>query len=164
MIVVSDSSPLIALCDLGKLDLLRLLYGRVVLPNAVWKETSIAGQDKPERKELLSASWIERVQVRNQVLVKSLAQKLDAGESEAIVLALELNADLLLMDERLGRNVARRFGIDVTGVVGILLMAKSQGHLSAIKPDLDRLRDELDFWMSESLYQQALQLADEIDS
>jgi predicted nucleic acid-binding protein len=162
MIVVSDSSPLIALCDLGKLDLLRLLYGQVVLPDAVWRETAIMGQDKPERKELLEASWIECVKVRNQVLAKSLAQKLDVGESEAIVLALELNADLLLMDERLGRNVASRFGIDVTGVVGILLVSKSQGYLPAIKPELDRLRNELDFWLSESLYRRALSLAEEL--
>jgi predicted nucleic acid-binding protein len=161
MIVVSDSSPLIALCDLGKLDLLRLLYDQVVLPDAVWKETAIAGQDQSGRKALLEASWIEHVKVHNQLLVKSLAQKLDVGESEAIALALELNADLLLMDERLGRNVAMRFGIDVTGVIGILLMAKAHGYLSAIKPELDRLRNEFDFRMSESLYQQALSLAEE---
>jgi len=65
------------------------------------------------------------------------------------------------MDERLGRNVAMRFGIDVTGVIGILLMAKAHGCLSAIKPELDRLRNEFDFRMSESLYQQALSLAEE---
>ena len=161
MIVVSDSSPSIALCDLGKLDLLQKLYGRVILPDAVWSETAIAGEEQPGRKALFRASWIEHVKVQNQMLVKSLSQKLDIGESEAIALALELDADLLLMDERLGRKVATRLGIAVTGVVGLLLMAKSQGYLPAVKPELDRLRSELDFWVSESLYRQALLLAGE---
>ena len=161
MIVVSDSSPLIALCDLGKLNLLQTLYGRVILPEAVWDETVQAGREQSGRSVLIQASWIEHVKVQNRMLVRSLSQKLDIGESEAIALALDLDADLLLMDERHGRNVAVRFGIDVIGVIGILLTAKSKGYLKAIKPELDRLRNECDFWLSESLYLQALRLADE---
>jgi len=161
MIVVSDSSPLIALCDLGKLDLLRALYQRVVLPEAVWEEAVIAGSGRTGREALFAASWMEHVKVHNQMLVRALSQKLDTGESQAIALALELDADLLLMDERLGREVAQRFGIAVTGVVGVLIMAKAQGYLLAIKPELDRLRSEFDFRMSKALYQKALLIAGE---
>ena len=161
MIVVSDSSPLIALSDLGRLDLLGEIYGDIIIPEAVWAETVIAGREQTGRSSLLQASWISHVKVQNSGLVRSLSQKLDLGESEAIVLAIELDADFLLIDERLGRKMAARFAIKTTGVVGILLAAKSKGLLDAIKPDLDRLRSELNFWLSDSLYLRALRLADE---
>ncbi len=161
MIIVSDSSPLIALSDLDKLDLLQKLYGHIVIPEAVWAETVIAGREKPGRAALFQASWISHVAVKDQSLVNYFLQELDLGESEAIALAVELDADFLLIDERLGREVAVRFGITPTGIIGILLAAKAEGLVDAIKPDLDRLRSELNFWLSDSLYLHALRLAGE---
>ena len=161
MIIVSDSSPLIALSDLDKLDLLQKLYGHIVIPEAVWAETVIAGREKPGRIALLQASWISHVAVKDQSLVNYFLQELDLGESEAIALAVELDAEFLLIDERLGREVAVRFGITPTGIIGILLAAKAEGLVDAIKPDLDRLRSELNFWLSDSLYLHALRLAGE---
>ncbi len=164
MIVVADSSPLIALSDLGKLDLLEKLYGHIVVPEAVWAETAVVGKEKPCRATLFQAPWISRVAVKDQSLVNYLLQELDLGESEAIALAIELDADFLLIDERLGRKIAMRFGITPTGIIGILLAAKAKGLVDAIRPDLDRLRSDLNFWLSDALYLHALRLAGEEDS
>lgn len=91
--------------------LLPLVFGRIVLPDAVWQGVVEDGRDQPGADEVRRASWINRASVSNQPLVHSLRQDLDAGEAEAIVLAVEINADWLLMDERLGRETARHFGL-----------------------------------------------------
>ncbi|MGQ0604621.1 MAG: DUF3368 domain-containing protein, partial [Anaerolineales bacterium] len=107
--------------------------------------------------ELREADWLSHFPVENTRLVISLHDSLDAGESEAIVLALEKGADLLLMDERIGRKIAQRLGLRVTGVIGVLIEAKHKGLLTMVKPVLDRLRDEAGFRLSDALYQQVVQ-------
>ncbi len=88
---------------------------------------------------------------------------LDRGEAEAIVLACEIAADAILIDEADGRKIARQqFGLQVTGTLGILLAAKERGLISAIRPLVDQLRDSLGFFVSESLYQEILRLASEV--
>jgi hypothetical protein len=94
--------------------------------------------------------------------VQALQQELDAGEAEAIALAVEVGSALLLMDERLGRDTAQHFGIRYTGVLGILIEAKHKGLVQAIKPHLDALRDLAGFHVSEALYQRVLQDVGEI--
>jgi hypothetical protein len=86
---------------------------------------------------------------------------LDRGEAETIALALELGADLVLLDERDGRYTAQRFGLRVVGVLGVLLEAKSKGLIKNIKPYLDMLRQQAGFYIRETLYQQMLILAGE---
>ena len=90
-------------------------------------------------------------------LKRALQQELDAGETEAIVLALEIGADLLLMDERIGREVARHFGLRYTGLIGILIEAKRKGRINAIKPHLDLMRNIAGFRLSNELYLRVLQ-------
>lgn len=99
MIVVSDASPLIALAVVGRLDLLRQLYAEVLLPEAVYGEVT-AVQDAPGAAEVTNSGWIRTQPLRDRMLAEALALELDAGEAEAIALAVELRADLLLMDER----------------------------------------------------------------
>jgi predicted nucleic acid-binding protein len=108
MIFVSNASPLVNLARIGRLELLQDLFGEVCLPDAVWEEVVVAGEGQPGARLLAQARWVARRQVQNQSLVQALRQELDAGEAEAVVLALELKADLLLMDERLGRDERRR--------------------------------------------------------
>lgn len=89
--------------------------------------------------------------------MQALQQELDAGEAEAIALAMEIGTALLLMDERLGRDTARHLGIRYTGVVGVLIEAKHKGFVQAIKPLMDALRDLAGFRVSEALYRRVLQ-------
>lgn len=104
MSIVSNASPLINLARIGKLNLLRQLYGGLTIPNAVWQEVVFEGAGQPGADEVEAATWIKSQAVTNRELVRALQQELDAGEAEAIALALEIGAELLLMDERLGRN------------------------------------------------------------
>jgi len=156
MIVVSNSSPLIGLARIRKLDLINLNYGKLIVPKAVWEEVVIQGDNKLGAKEIRKAVWIETVAVENKNLALSLRQDLGAGEAESIALAIELKADLLLMDELLGRETAHYFGLKYIGVIGIILEAKRKGFIKAIKPLLDKLRDQAAFRMSDSLYKRVL--------
>ncbi len=162
MKVVSNASPLINLARIGQLALLPRLFGRLLLPQAVWQEVVEDGRGQPGAEEIRRAVWIERATVSNQQLVHSLRQDLDSGEAEAIALAIEIQADWLLMDERLGRETAQYFGLRYIGLVGILSAAKQRGDLKALRPLLDRLRDVAGFRVSSALYQQVLRDAGEL--
>lgn len=162
MKVVSNASPLINLARIGQLPLLPRLFGRLLLPQAVWQEVVEDGRGQPGAEEIRRAVWIERATVSNQPLVHSLRQDLDAGEAEAIALAIEIQADWLLMDERLGRGTAQHFGLRYVGLVGILSAAKQRGDLKALRPLLDRLRDVAGFRVSSALYEQVLRDAGEL--
>jgi predicted nucleic acid-binding protein len=161
MKVVSNASPLVNLARIGQLRLLPLVFGHIVLPDAVWQEVVDDGRGQPGAEEIRRASWINRASVSNQPLVHSLRQDLDAGEAEAIVLAVEINADWLLMDERLGRETARHFGLTHVGLVGILGEAKQRGIVRELRPLLNQLRDVAGFRMSSELYNQVLRDAGE---
>jgi predicted nucleic acid-binding protein len=161
MIVVSNTSPLTNLAAIGRFDLLRHLYGRLHFAEAVWEELNARGQHWPGRDEAATADWIERHTVQQQALVTALRRDLDRGEGETIALALELDADLVLLDEREGRHAAQRLELPVAGVVGLLLETKSRGAVDAIHPHLEALRYKAGFYLSEQVYHSALSLAGE---
>jgi uncharacterized protein len=156
MTIVSNASPLINLAHIGKLDLLHRLYDSVLIPQAVWDEVVVQGAGQPGAEEVSSAPWIRRSVVTNAQLVWALRQDLDAGEAEAIVLALETQAELLLMDERLGRETAHHMGLRYTGLVGLLIEAKHKGFITEVKSYLDALRWEANFRVSNALYRRVL--------
>jgi len=108
--IVSDASPLINLARIGKLALLRDLYGEIHIPKAVWQEAVEKGEGQAGADEIKAAPWIKSHTVKNAELVRALRQELDAGEAEAIALTLKGRAELLLMDERLGRETATLLG------------------------------------------------------
>ncbi len=163
MIVVCNTSPLTNLAAIGQLDLLRELYGALHVATAVWDELNAGGQRWPGRDEVAQAHWIEKHVARNQTLVVALCRDLDRGEAESIALALEIGAELVLLDEREGRHAAQRLGLRVVGVVGSLLQAKERQLISAVRPHLDALRQRAGFYISDALYQHALALAHEGD-
>lgn len=156
MIVVSDASPLTSLAAIGHVDLLRRLYGRVLIPPAVQQELAAAMPGVPGFLDLPIHSWIEVVPVSGRALLASVEMELDLGEAEAIVVAVEQRADLLLIDERRGRLVASRLGVKVIGVLGVLVNAKRRGFIPAVKPLLDDLIVRAGFWISQSLYARVL--------
>lgn len=129
MIVVADASPLIALARVGRLVLLRDMFESLLLPEAVWREVAEAGLDKAGTGTILQADWIKRRPVSDTGLVSLLRRDLGAGEAEAIVLARETDACLLLMDEQMGRAAAKRLGLRVSGLVGVLIEARERGLL-----------------------------------
>src|SRR5947208_3422389 len=104
MIVVSDASPMISLAAIGRLDLLRSLYGTLVIPRAIYREIVEMGAGLPGAVDVQQSDWIETRDIADPAATAALLGRLDRGEAEAIVLACELKADLLLMDERKGRE------------------------------------------------------------
>ncbi|MCB0086480.1 MAG: DUF3368 domain-containing protein [Caldilineaceae bacterium] len=160
MIVVADSTPLIALARIGRLKLLKSLYGELIIPDAVFDEVVHSGKDRAGVTQVQKAEWIKRQSVDNEVAVQLLRERLDRGESEAIILALELEADLLLIDEMKGRRIAEAQGIAVTGTVGAIVAAKRQNVIDSVQPLLDDLRHN-EFRLSDELYKIALAMADE---
>lgn len=149
-VVVSDTSPIRALAHLGHIDLLPALFREVYVPPAVVAELE---QPRPRFAALDIGSWTF-LKVRSPMdgtAVEHLLVSLGRGEAEAIVLATEVHADAILMDEAAGRLIARQRGLQPLGVLGILLRAKWKGLVPAISPLLDRLRNELGFHISEEL-------------
>lgn len=144
MIVVSDTSPISALLQVGKAGMLERLFGNVVVPAAVYDELAVCHADLPD--------WVHRVEVQNLSAVQSLLLHLDRGESEAIVLAGELGADFLLMDEKAGREIARQQGRHTIGILGAALLAKRRGILGCTMVELIfNLRSTAGFRISKEL-------------
>jgi hypothetical protein len=108
-----------------------------------------------------SATWLEIHSVQNQRLVSELRNRVNVGEAEAIALAVEVEATRLLIDERLGRQAARDLGLKLTGVLGILLLAKRQKLIMAVKPIMTDLIAQANFRVSSQLYADVLNAADE---
>ena len=161
MIVVSNTSPLTNLAAIGQFDLLRHLYSEIHIAESVWDELNAKGKPWPGSKEVAGADWIHRHTVRNQLLVSALRIDLDRGESESIVLASDLKADLILLDEKEGRHTSRRMNLRPVGVIGILLEGKKKGMIKLARPHLDALIQVAGFRLSESVYLSALELAGE---
>ncbi|MBN3896321.1 MAG: DUF3368 domain-containing protein [Nostoc sp. NOS(2021)] len=163
MIVVSDTSPLSSLAIVGYISLLPEIYNTVIIPEAVANELANTSDEDERVTAVLSLDWIEIRQATDQEVVTRLQneQRLDLGESEAIALALELNADELLIDERLGRREATKLGVPITGLLGILLVAKHRGLIPIVKPVIDDLMTEAGFRVSIQLYTEILNAAGE---
>jgi len=158
MIIVSDTSPISNLLKIGEIDLLRLTFSQVRIPDAVFVEIC---RIEAHRIALESLNWIERASLTDVSLLNELRDKVDIGEAEAIALALELSADYLLIDENLGRSIALDMGLKITGLLGVLLRAKADGHISLIEPYVDRLVRDANFRLSPALIADALYQAGE---
>jgi len=158
MIVVCDTSPLIALSLINRLDLLETLFNEVIIPSSVFDELNIAG--KPESQQIVNWSKGKVIAASNRQLVYSFNLLLGMGESEAMSLYFEKNADFLLIDEKKGRLIATYNNINVVGSLGILLLSKQKGLIPFIKPLLNRLQQSY-IRISDELYFKTLDLAGE---
>jgi predicted nucleic acid-binding protein len=160
MIVVSNTSPISNLAAIGQLELLEQLYGNIIIPPAVYQELINSGDTDPATLAVQTLDWIQTQPISDRVLLETLQTNLDPGEAEAITLAVEINAERLIIDERRGRNEAMRLGLQVTGLLGIVLAAKQQGLIPLVQPILDDLRAN-SFWIRDALYAEVLRLAGE---
>ncbi|TVP63119.1 MAG: DUF3368 domain-containing protein [Leptolyngbya sp. LCM1.Bin17] len=163
MIVISDTSAITNLAAIDQLKLLPRLYGQVLIPEAVYRELVDIDPPVPGGAEAQAATWLEVRLIANCEVVERLQSevRLDSGESEAIALALETGADLLLIDERRGRAEADRLGIKITGLLGILVEAKQKNLIVAVKPLMDALIATSEFRVSSALYDQILNMVNE---
>jgi len=161
MIVVSDTSALSNLALVEHLWLLEAIYQTVIIPDIVASE--LAAASNPTISAILQRGWIQTQFLTDSQLADQLQQErgLDAGEANAIALALELQADDLLIDERLGRQEAIRLGLSIIGILGILLVAKQRSLIPQVQPVMDALIDQAGFRVSPQLYQRILALAQE---
>jgi predicted nucleic acid-binding protein len=150
MQVISNSSCLIALSAIGQLELLKQLFGRITVPEAVAREVQSASLP----------SWIQTAICPANRTLEAIRLDLGQGESEAIALALDLSADLIILDDKKARRAAKRLHLAVTGTVGITLLAKERQLIPLIQPVLDKLTATA-FHISPALYREALRLAAE---
>jgi predicted nucleic acid-binding protein len=160
VIVVSDTTPLSELSKVGQLILLREVFGQVIVPQEVYDE--VTSGTHPAVAAVRSATWIEvrSVQDASQVVALRESTKIHVGEAAAIILAEELGAQQVLIDDLRARRVAKARLLPVTGTIGTLLLAKEQGMIAQVKPILDDLI-ALGKRISPQLYQDVLAIAQE---
>ena len=154
MIVVSDTSAITALLQVRHETVLKELYGEVLIPEAVRRELL---QTHP-----LLPAFLRSVKVLDTAEVQRLSIELDLGEAEAIILAKEIQADLLLMDELEGRRVALREGVPFIGLLGVLVRAKQTGHIASVRKLVAELETVADFRLSNEVKAIAFRNAGEL--
>ena len=160
MTAVSNTGPLIALAKVDKLSLLEKLFGRVFIPPAVHRE--LLAKSGPESARLDDAliSFVEVAPIPSLTHeVKTATMRLDSGEQQAVGLAYERKV-ILIIDERLGRTAARRLGLTITGVIGVLIRAKEAELIQAVCPLLNEARQQ-GYWLSDEALNVAAKLAGE---
>ena len=158
LLVVSNSSVIIALAKICRLVLLEKLFKKIIVPEAVWREVTVEG--KPGHEKILRVEFIHVEKASGRRLVALLEELVDRGEAEAIVLALELNADLLLVDDHDVRSLAKKLGLQVMGTLGVLALAKYRGLIQEVKPIIDELIKR-GFWISRKILKEFLRELDE---
>lgn len=161
-LVIANSTPLIALAKINRLDFLKEVYSQIVIPKAVYEEVAISGKGKKGSVEITKAKWIKVEEVREEKFKKFLQLELGKGEAEVIALAYEANADLVIIDENIGRGIARMFGLKVSGTIGTIIEAQKKGLLNNVQEVLDELIN-VDVWIGEDLYEEALRLSEELE-
>ncbi|MCC6413721.1 MAG: DUF3368 domain-containing protein [Saprospiraceae bacterium] len=161
MLVVSDTSPIINLARIGYLHLLPELFSEIIIPTAVFNEIAGPGNNEPGSDEMKTVNWVKILPAPIQSPLPQLLHDLDQGEAEAIVLALDIKADYILMDETLGRQIALTYHLQPLGLLGILVLAKQKGLVGAVAPLMDKLRSDANFFIDIRLYQYIKTLAKE---
>ncbi len=162
MIIVSNTTPIITLVKIDKLLILKELFGEVYIPKGVYEELISNNAFKEEAQVINKCEYIKVVTIKNELAVKLIQKNLglDLGESEAIVLSEELNSDILIIDEKKGRTVAKSMDINVAGTLGLLIQAKDRGIITNIRVILDSLI-ESNIRISTKLYEDILNKAGE---
>jgi predicted nucleic acid-binding protein len=157
VILIADSSALIALAHCDFLENLETLFGEIKIPEAVYKE--VIHESKPESEKLKQflLQKIEKVNIQDYLIIEGL---LGSGEMEAMALYKKLNADWLLVDDEKARKAARFNKIKIIGSLGVLLLAKEKKLIQNIRPYVVRIQDQ-NIYYSEKILQEVFELANE---
>lgn len=148
MIVIADPTPINYLILIGELEILEKLYGRVLIPTTVFDELNADATPKEVKNWLLKIpEWFEVKSISSEI--SEDLKILDPGESEAIQLATETNADLLIIDERIGRKIAEEHGLKIIGTIGVLASAKKKDLIN-VEVVIEKL-EKTNFYLSENL-------------
>lgn len=161
---ISDSSTLIHITGIGRLEFLREFYEEILITPAVWKEVVEEGYSRPgalEVKESRNSGWIKVIAPTNKSVVRLLERELHKGEAETIALAIERRPEVVFLDEFEARKVANVYGLHMTGTIGILIRAKLESKVASLREELDKLRNETGFWIGEEIYRRVLQAVEE---
>ncbi len=156
--IISDTTPIISLLKVDKLNLLKELYTKIIIPKAVYSEIE-NGKEKPYYHDLTKFDWIDIQEITNSDS-KDFLLDLGDGEAEVLILAEELNADLIIMDEIIGRRYAKQLEFNLTGTIGILLKAKEKGLIKSIKDLITELTNK-GTWLNPKLTAKIIKLANE---
>ena len=163
MLVVSDTSPLSNLAIIGRLALLRQQFAEVWMPSAVARELAALG-DSPAKVAILEAvraGWLKEMPLPSSAPFPAELRGLDAGETEALRLALSLTADGVLMDEKEGRQRAAILHIRTIGVLGVLIAAKQSGAIPSLQAEIHKLRRDAGFFVDRPLERRVLGIVGE---
>lgn len=160
MIVVCDSTILIGLANIGRLDILREVFSKISIPEEVFYEVVDRSADRPGSKGVRDARWIEIIPLKDKTQIDLLMISLDKGEAEVLALAKQLEADLILMDEEKARKSAVLAGYNVMGLLGLLILAKDLGFIDQVRPLIEELRRKR-FRISDRVVSEALKRAGE---
>lgn len=157
MTIVADASVLIGLSSIGRLALLHERFSDgVLVPPAVWREVVEQGGERPGAREVAEARWITVREVTAQEIVQLLRMGLEEGEAEAIALAYEIGAEVVMLDEQDARQAAKQLGLRVLGTIGVLIWGRRVGKLVSLREAMDALQTLAKFRISRTLYERAL--------
>ena len=158
MTIVCNATPLINFSAIDRLDVLQALFGQVLIPQAVYDETTVSGFKGTQAVlQAIDSGWLQVCPAP----VANLPATLDDGEREAIALALTVPQPRILLDEQEARRVAQELGLQVIGTLGILLLAKENQVILEVRSLLDAMIRDAQYWVSASLYERLLHLAGE---
>lgn len=155
MKVICNSTPLISLSSIGHLHLLHELFGEITIPEKVFSEVVVAGSEKYGSSDVKECTWIKVAKTSDTILKSYLMQTLDEGEAEVIVLADEVKADLVIIDERLARNYVEKAGIKLIGTLGILAKSKLEGYVPCIRDLIHEMLSK-GIWFNKALVNRIL--------
>ena len=157
--VIVNSTPLIILSNIGHLHILKNLYQQIFIPSAVFSEVT-AKNDSACQQIFQNTDWIKVLQCKN-FDSKKYPPKLHSGEVEVFILAQDLNADLVILDDNAAKKTAKCLGLTVTGTLGVLIKAKREGFINSLQASIN-LMLEKGFYLTDAVIKMALSAVDEL--
>ena len=159
--IVCNTTPISNFLHLGRMDILKAIFHELHIPMAVHSEIEAHFSDDHQWQKCLDENFIIRAEVQTSPKIKELIIHLHLGEAEALCLCIENNAQLLLLDDRDARTIARLNNIPVSGTLGVLMKAKKMGIVESVKDFMDQLRTDHHYWIDDAMYNKVLSLSNE---